>query len=93
MLREVFAALQSAGLDAVEMLRRSTEITCEFKYDESNRGPLRDRIKPRFVADKMVPVKNRTLGEALSLSFASERRSVSGVLPQISFDVATRAHT
>ena len=63
LLEEVVAAWEKAGLNAIELLQRSCEITKEFTYDP---GPpaLRDRLKPRFVSNRMVPVKNRTLKEA-----------------------------
>ena len=61
-LMDVVAAWTKAGLDAVEILRKSTELTREFVYDPAPED-IRDRIKPRFVNTKLVPVKNRTLGE------------------------------
>lgn len=64
LLQEVVAAWERAGLDAIEILRRSTDITREFVYDPTPED-IRDRIKPRFVSTRLVPVKNRTLGEAL----------------------------
>ena len=66
LLMEVVAAWTRAGLDAVEILRKSTELTREFVYDTAPED-IRDRIKPRFVNTKLVPVKNRTLGEVLHI--------------------------
>jgi len=65
LLQEVVAAWQRAGLDAVEIRRRSTEITREFVYDPAPED-IRDRIKPRFVSTKLIPVRNRTLAEILN---------------------------
>ena len=62
LLVEVVAAWTKAGLDAVEILRKSTEITGQFVYDPTPED-IRDRIKPRFVNTKLVLVMNRTLGE------------------------------
>lgn len=67
MIEDVCAAWREAGLDFVECLRRGTEITNEFQYeptiDQDIR--LRDRVKPRRINTKLVPVKNRTLAEIL----------------------------
>ena len=61
----MFAAYLKEGLDAVEILRRSVEVTKEFEYDATLPN-VRDRIKPRFVSTKLVPVKNRILSEVLN---------------------------
>ena len=61
----MFAAYLKEGLDAVELLRRSVEVTKEFEYDATLPN-VRDRIKPRFVSTKLVPVKNRILSEVLN---------------------------
>ena len=58
----MFAAYLKEGLDAVEILRRSVEVTKEFEYDATLPN-VRERIKPRFVSTKLVPVKNRILSE------------------------------
>ncbi len=41
----MFAAYLKEGLDAVEILGRSVEVTKEFEYDSSLPN-VRDRIKP-----------------------------------------------
>ncbi len=64
LLQEVVVAWGKAGLNAIEILQRSVEITREFIY-ESGPTDVRDRIKPRFVNTKRIPVKNRTLSEVL----------------------------
>ena len=61
----MFAAYLKEGLDAVEILRRSVEVTKEFEYDATLLN-VRERIKPRFVSTKLVPVKNRILSEVLN---------------------------
>ena len=64
LILDVAAALSRAGLDAVEILKISCDITREFVYDPTVED-LRDRIKPRFVSTRMLPVKNKTLAEIL----------------------------
>jgi len=65
LIKDVFAAYLKEGLDAVEILRRSVEVTKEFEYDATLPN-VRERIKPRFVSTKLVPVKNRILSEVLN---------------------------
>ena len=62
LLEEVVAAWEQAGLNAIELLQRSCEITREFTYEPSF-PTLRERLRPRFISNRMVPVKNRTLKE------------------------------
>ena len=61
----MFAAYLKEGLDAVEILRRSVEVTKEFEYDATLPN-VRDRITPRFVSAKLRPVNNRILAEVLN---------------------------
>ena len=64
LLLDVAAAMSRAGLDAVEILKKSCDTTREFVYDPTVED-LRDRIKARFVSTRMLPVKNKTLAEIL----------------------------
>ena len=64
LLEEVVAAWAAAGLNAIELLQRSMEITRQFVYDPVPEH-LPDRIKPRFVSTRTLPVRNRTLAEVL----------------------------
>ena len=73
LLPDVVAAWERAGLDAIEILRRSTEITREFIYDPDP-DDIRDRIKPRWVSTKLLPVKNRTLSEVFLCMAGIEKR-------------------
>ena len=65
MISAVASALRAAGLDPEEFLRKSCDITREFAYDPTAAEDIRDRIKPRFQSQKLLPVKNRTLEEVL----------------------------
>ena len=60
----VAEALRAAGLDPEDFLKKSCDITREFAYDPTAED-IRDRIKPRFQSQKLLPVKNRTLEEVL----------------------------
>ena len=60
LILEVVSALRAAGLDGVDILKKSCDVTREFVYDPSVED-LRDRIKPRYVSQKLLPVKNRTV--------------------------------
>ena len=62
MLREV--AWAAAGLDVVECLRLCTLVTGEFQYQE-NEPAIKERIKPKRIDAKTIPVKNKTLAELL----------------------------
>ena len=64
LIEEVVAAWNAAGLDGVAILRQNTDITQQFVYEEKHRGNIRDRIKPKSISTKLIPVKNRTLAEA-----------------------------
>ena len=63
-IEEVFEAWRAAGLDAVACLRACVTVTKEFEYVEGE--PLvRDRIRPRIVSEKTIPVRNKRLAEVL----------------------------
>ena len=64
LLEAVATAWQQAGLDVVECLRLCTLVTGEFQYTESE-PEIRDRIKPKRIDAKTIPVKNKTLAEIL----------------------------
>ena len=66
LISEVASALRAAGIDPVDFLKKCCDVTREFVYDATGAEDLRDRIKPRFQSQKLLPVKNRTLGEVLN---------------------------
>ena len=64
LLEAVANAWAAAGLDVVECLRLCTLVTDEFQYHESE-PEIKDRIKPKRIDAKTIPVKNKTLAELL----------------------------
>ena len=64
LLEAVANAWAAAGLDVVECLRLCTLVTGEFQYHESEPA-IKERIKPKRIDAKTIPVKNKTLSELL----------------------------
>ena len=64
LIHEVVVALTAAGFDALDILKKACDVTREFVYDPTAED-VRDRIKPRFQSQKLLPVKNRSLEEIL----------------------------
>jgi len=65
LLETVVMAWREAGLDVVECLRKCVTVTNEFEYVEG-RERIKDRIQPRTIDAKLVPVKNRKLADILN---------------------------
>ena len=65
LLEDVCHAWREAGLDISVCLRKCVTITNEFEYVEGQER-IKDRIRPRRIHEKLVPVKNRTLAEILN---------------------------
>jgi len=65
LLEEVAMAWREAGLDVVDCLRKCVTVTNEFEYVEGQ-DRIKDRIQPRKIDAKLVPVKNRKLTEILN---------------------------
>ena len=63
LLEEVVMAWREAGLDIVECLRKCVTVTNEFEYVEQER--IKDRIRPRKIDAKLVPVRNKSIAEIL----------------------------
>lgn len=62
---DVCAALLTSGVDLEEWLRRAVAVTGDWLLKPAGES-LRERVTPRFVSDKMVPVKLRTLADVLN---------------------------
>jgi len=58
-------AWREAGLGIVECLRKCVSVTNEFEYVEG-RERIKDRIQPRKIDAKLVPVTNRKLAQILN---------------------------
>ncbi len=65
LLEDIAQAISRTGKDPEAFYRKSLSVTREWIYDpEPTR--LRDRIKPKFTSEKMVPLRHRTLAEILN---------------------------
>ena len=65
LLEDIAHAVMTLGKDPESFYRKSVSVTKEWVYDpEPTR--LRDRIKPRIVSEKSVPLRHRTLAEVLN---------------------------
>ena len=65
LLEDVALAWREAGLDVAECLRKCVTVTNEFEYVEGQER-IKDRIRPRKIDAKLIPVKNRKLAEILN---------------------------
>jgi len=65
LLEHVVDAWREAGLDVVECLRKCVTVTNEFEYVEGQER-IKDKIRPRKIDAKLVPVKNRKLADILN---------------------------
>ena len=73
LIAAVVEAMNKAGLDGVDILKKSCDITREFAYDPTVEDMV-DRVKPRYVSEKSLPVKNRSLPFfVLGLPYACSR--------------------
>jgi len=62
---DVVDAWAKAGLDAVQCLRRCTTVTNEWVYTEGS-GPYKDRLAPRLIKERTVPVSHKHLDEIVN---------------------------
>ena len=64
LLEEISHVIQQTGKDSETFFRKNLGVTNEWIYDpEPTR--LRDRFKPKFTSEKMVPLRHRTLAETV----------------------------
>ena len=61
LLEDVAQAFCEKGLDPDECFARACDVTQEWQYDRSA-FLLRDRFKQRFVSERTIPLKHRTVG-------------------------------
>ena len=66
MLEDVARAWRAAGLDVAACLQRATTVTNEFIYTHGDGGNLCDRLSPRVISDRTLPVRLRDLSEVLN---------------------------
>ena len=64
LIEDVVLAWAQAGLDPVVCMRMCVGVTEEFVYDEKQEL-VKNRLRPRTVNNKTLPVRNRPLADVL----------------------------
>ena len=66
LLDAVAQAWQQAGFDVHECFRRAVSVTNEWTYVSDNGVPVAERITPKWMSERTIPHKLRTLEESLN---------------------------
>jgi hypothetical protein len=66
LLEIVASAWRDAGFDVDECFRRAVSVTNEWKYTSGNGAPVAERIAPKWISERAIPHKLRSLEESLN---------------------------
>ena len=66
LLDVVALAWREAGLDVDECFRRAVSVTNEWTYASGNGVPVVERIAPKWISERAIPHKLRSLEESLN---------------------------